>query len=248
MSGPRRAALFFVCLLAGSALVASAEILGQLAKKDPHESAIVKKTLPNQAAKDMEEKEPVEVRSRVDTGKDSGARFTMGPKSHPQGAVIMGPESRFEFREGLFDSTTGLLTKLDFEINWGRFRFAFAPPLKGSRTRLAHPGEVVINTSKNPTQPIHLYGTDVNVSVGHDGATTLYVAEGFAVVGEPGHEVRVEAGYWTTFGPGLPPRPPARAGSEPADRTLWSRIPEIPGPADLDIRSSRLDLPKSRRP
>lgn len=244
MSSSGRVALL-VFLLAGIPRVSSEQELGRLADKAPRDSAVVRKTLPDQVAKDMNRTDPVEVKAQVDTDENSGASFAMGPMKKPQGSVTMGPDSRFRFREGLFDPATGLLTKLDFEINWGRFRFAIVPPLKGS-TRLGNlTGEVVIKT---PTRSVHLLGTDVYITVDRNGATTVYVAEGSADVGEPGEAVRVEAGEWTTFGPGQPPQPPTRVDSDPTKRVFRGGAPEIPGPALLDIDSSRLDLPKARLP
>lgn len=237
MSGSNLAPWLLACLLAGFAAAAPAQDLGKLTRK----VRVVKKALPGQQAEEMREKEPVKVRMQVETGKDSGASFAIG---RTQGAVTMGPESRFRFKEGRFDPA-GLLTHMDFEIEWGKFRFVFAPRIKGP-TQLGNlPGEVVIKT---PTRSIHLYGTDVYLSVDRDGNTTVYVAEGAADVGELGEAVRVEAGEWTTFGPGQPPQPPARVDSDPTKSIFRGGAPEIPGPVLLEVDSPRLDLPKSRLP
>jgi hypothetical protein len=244
MRRPNPISLLLAFELALFATLGSARDLGQLAQK----IRIVTKTPNNQPAADMKVNDPVIVPMQVDTGKSSGAKFAIGST---QGAVIMGSKSRFRFRDGLFDATGLLLDKLDLEIEWGKFRFDFAPPLKGSRTVLGnHPGEVKIKTKSG--YEISLYGTDVYLRAEKNGVTTLVVIEGSARVKKlDTQEVEgklIEAGFWTTFGPNQRPIDPVPIQPNWASQPPWSVAPEIPDPALLDLRSPRLDLPKARRP
>ena len=106
-----------------------------------------------------------------------------------------------------------------------------------------HPREVVIHSGG---EDIFLAGTAVYLRVERNGMTTLYVFEGSAIVGGSGHEVHVEEGQWTMFGPGLPPQPPAPI--DPQEPTGPDGEPEIPAPKQLDPDSPRLDLPKAALP
>lgn len=232
MSRPKLTLLLLACLLAGLDADGWAQPIGNLAAK----RLFVRKALPPRPSEEMRTKDPVMVSMLVETLKKSWAWFALGKT---QAAVTMGPESRFRFREGLFNSL-GLLTKVDLEIARGIFRFASAPPDEGQNI-----GEIVIET---PKRPIHLYGTDVYLRVESNGFTTLVVVEGYAIVRGPGPEVQVKAGYWTTFGPDQSPQPPTRTGRGATVGGFWPGEPELPGPILLDLRSTRLDLPKSLRP
>jgi len=235
MNALLRASLLLSCLLLALPSMATAKDLGQLIDK----RGVVKKAFQGQPATIMERQDSVKVPLQVDTYEKSGARFAIGSA---QGAVTMGPESQFTFEAGDFDPDTGrLLDELRLKIAKGKFWFWFARP-KGQTVLGAHPREVVIGTG---SEPIHLRDTAVYLRVEQNGITTLYVAEGIAIVGEPGKEVQVKADHWTIFGPGLPPRRPMPGHSDPTKKGSW---PEIPGPVLLDPGSPRLDLPKSRWP
>ncbi len=232
-----RTSLLLFCLLAALTSVAAAkgpDDLGRMA--DKNQRGVVKQSLPcQQQLGELNRGDIVKVRMCVEAEKRTWARFDIGRR----GDMRMGPESRFEFREGRFDPDTGEL-KVGLEIMWGIFRFIFDPPSEGEET-----GEVKF-TIKGDDRWIHLYGTDVFLRVEKNGTTVLYVAEGEVAI--DGLEPRVKTGEWTTFGPGLPPQPPMPAGRDAAGRTQRRGEPEIPGPALLDITSGRLDLPKSRLP
>jgi hypothetical protein len=107
-----------------------------------------------------------------------------------------------------------------------------------SREIWVAPGEVQINT---PGGWIKLYGTDAYIRVDRQsGATTLYVAEGAAVVAG----VLVEESHWTYVPPGRPPLTP-RPLPEPRPDGGDIRFPDEwdrPEPRWLDL--IRLDLPK----
>ena len=233
MTGSRTALGLLVCLVVGLAEPAAGQQLGQLSVKRKK----VTKIIGGQQPIEMRETEPVLRAMQAETGELSAAKFGMGTVQQPQGAVTMGPESRFKFKEARFNAS-GLLENLDFEIDWGRFRFAMAPPLKDATKVLGQPvGVVRIERPGNPT--LYLRGTDVYLYVTRDGTTTLYVEEGVVEIGEAG--LRVESGQWTSFGPGLAPTPPAR---------LYKRRgPMRPRPKDWDLPpplflALRFDLPR----
>ena len=246
MSRSRLAVVFVASLIGGFASPTAAKDVGSLTTK----IRVVTKTAPGQRAAQMNVKEPVQEAMAVETAKerDSQAVFAIGKA---QGVVSMGPDSRFTFEEGQFDSEgKGELARVSLRVAFGRFRFLFAPTSSSSTGRGPHPGEIVIRSggegSKNP--PIRITGTDVFLRVERNGMTTLYVLEGSAAVGEPGDELRVEQGFWTMFGPGVPPQPPAPADGDATTGPFPSGEPEIPPPALLDVDSERFDLPKSRFP
>jgi len=211
---------------------ASAQQLGRLSDKREK----VTKSFAGQQPIDMEKKDPVLADMQAETGKLSAAKFAIGPA---QGAVTMGPESRFKFKAARFDAR-GLLTDLDFEIQWGRFRFAMVPPLKDATKVLDQPVGIV--RIKTPGGPIELRGTDVYLYVTRDGTTTVYVEEGMVEVGEAG--VQVNAGQWTNFGPGLAPTPPVKADGRGGTAFPPSNELDLPSPLFLDLQSIRFDLPK----
>lgn len=200
------------------------------------------------ARKEMPEGAEVREEHKVDTGKRSGARFSIHQR---KAGLLMGPESSFRFKRGRFDEQ-GFL-KADLGIQWGIFRYFALPPPKqaktvqlkvGERTVWVAPGEVQIET---PGDTIHLYGTDVYIHVDRkSGATTLYVAEGTAVVAG----VVVEEKHWTYFRPGQPPLPPRPwVPKAVPDGGAALGVPDdwlFPGPLLIDL--SRLDLPKVGSP
>jgi hypothetical protein len=237
-----------VALLLACALpVSGAQPLGMLAQKVRQ----VWEQPEGEARREMREKSPVKEEHGVDTGKRSAASFSIHQR---KAGLLMGPESSFRFKRGRFDEK-GFLKKLDLGIQWGIFRYFALPPPKeaktvplkvGERTVWVAPSEVQIET---PGGTIHLYGTDVYIHVDRkSGATTLYVAEGVAVVEgtEQGERALVEEGYWTYFRPGQPPLTPRRwepkttpaGAAEHAFLDDWLHS----GPRLLDL--SRLDLPR----
>lgn len=238
MRSLRPLALLFVSALLLSGPAETAE-LGRLAKKEK----IVRGSLREEPFKDLHEKDPVQDSLNVETGKQSGAKFTIGRR---QGGLAMGPESRFQFLGSRFDADGFRIDKLDLGIQWGIFRFNFAPPPRDVKTVLGTaPGVVRIET---PAGPIELYGTDVYVQVegkeGESGATTVYVAEGAVAVTGGGETVRVEAGHWTYVLPGRPPLNPRPL--DPGLRPDGGRPPDewqLSGPLWIDL-FRRLDVPQ----
>ena len=233
-----RSLLFLVllaCLVAGFPGRALARDLGTLTRKEQ----VVKKAPRGQAETDMAERETVQEWMEVSTKKHSGAEFTIG---RGQGVVTMGPESTFTFEEGQFDDAGQLVDRLSLNIAFGRFWLWLVPPVSKPTVLGRHPREVLI---KSGGEDIRLSGTAVFLHVERNGMTTLYVEEGTAVVGEPGAEVRVEQGQVTTFGPGLPPQPPAPIDRQPTTEPFRPGESDITGPVLLDPASPRLDLPKS---
>ncbi len=237
MSRPHAA----LCFLAGLAVLAeraAAQPLGKLSQKIERVAGSVAGERPVE----MRTRDPVRAGMHVETGRRSAAKFAIGRGQNPQGAVTMGPESRFRFKRARFDAA-GLLTSLDFEIEWGRFRLAMMPPLRDATKLLGQPvGVVQILT---PGGPIELRGTDVYLYVARDGTTIVYVAEGEVTVGEEGR--LVGAGYWTSFGPGRAPAPPERIdGGDGGERRPQN--PDLPSPLLLDLpgflRLQRFDLPR----
>jgi hypothetical protein len=206
------------------------------------------------ARREMCKESPVNEGHKVETGKDAGAWFAL---CNVQDGLVMGPESEFEFLRRRCDEDGFVVRWLDLSIQWGIFRYFALPPPKDTKTVLLKvdsreiwvaPGEVQINT---PGGWIKLYGTDAYIHVDRkSGATTLYVAEGVAVVEgtEQGERVLVEEDHWTQFRPGQPPLPP-RPLPEPRPDGGGVRFPDDwdrPEPRWLDL--GRLDLPKVGRP
>jgi len=232
------------CLLSLLALAASlfpnpagASGLGELAKKE----RTVKGNLPNEPPKNMQEKDPVRDSLNVETKERSGAMFTIGLL---QGGLIMGPESNFQFLGSQFDEKALVVEKLDLGIQWGIFRFYFAPPPKGTpRVLGAAPGEVRIKT---PAGLVQLYGTDVYIRVERQGgATTVSVAEVYVKVAGSGREGTVEKGQWLYVPPGKPPGDPEPwpPGPGPGDGDPRPHFPEFWQPPEPPRLLIRLDLP-----
>jgi len=236
MSRWRLSLVLIACLVAGFPGRASASELGRLTRKVEE---VKKKPQEQDAATEMQRGEPVQERMEVETGKDSGAEFAIG---NAQYVMTMGPKSKFVFEGAQFEDEE--LDRWRCKVVLGSIWIYFAhgvhsPPATEPRVLGRLPGEVVIQVGDTD---ITLVGTAVFLRVERNGMASLYVAEGVAVVGEPGGEVRVGPGQWTMFGPGLPPQPPARSDRRP---TQGPFRPEIPGPVLLDPGSLRFDLPKS---
>ena len=241
---PVRSIPLVALLLACALPVSGAQALGQLAQK----VRLVWEKPAGEARREMREKSPVKEEHGVDTGKRSAASFSIHQR---KAGLLMGPESSFRFKRGRFDEQ-GFLKELDLGIQWGIFRYFALPPPKeaktvplkvGERTVWVAPGEVQIET---PGDTIHLYGTDVYIHVDRkSGATTLYVAEGVAVVAG----VVVEQGHWTYIRPEglpLPPRPWVPRLGPDAGTIQFPDAWDRPEPRLLDL--SRLDLPKVGSP
>jgi hypothetical protein len=256
MRRSRLALLLFPCLWIGFATSAAAQAREDLGTLVDGKGSVTKAPKIKPPPVPMSRGDKIkfnELPTQVETGQQSRADFSVGA----EGAVKMGPESHFTFRNGRFDPETGLLTgQLDLEIEFGKFWFWFwfkhSIPAKGSveKPDLARGVVVVVQT---PGRPVLLQGTGVFMSVERDGLTTVIVLEGKVEIEagrkNPGVEkpVTVQSGFWTTFQPG-------QAAVEPMPFDPWAgerlglAAPELPTPPLLDLASPRLDLPKSIPP
>lgn len=232
-----RRPLILILLLLSGASPLFAE-LGRLVDKEK----VVEKSLQGKPFKPMEKNEVVEEDLTVRTGEGSGAKFALG---EVQGAVTMGPSSRFRFRKATFDGG------FDFSVEFGKFLFAIIPKLLDDESKKvlgAWPGEVVIVVN---AVRYSLQGTAIYLIVEpSDRSTSLYVLEGRVKVtreGEP--PFFVEAGQRIVVPAEGPPSLPSRFDPSlpgPDAERILLKVPTellIPGPL-VDWGDPRLDLPR----
>jgi hypothetical protein len=221
----------------------SPRALGQLALKCNQ----VEGQLPSQNPEPMRIGQEAIENLQVTTKETSTARFALG---NAMAALIMGPQSQFRFRPGLF-SSKGEVNRFDFWIEFGKFRWAATPKWADETPKTVlgwAPHQVHIET---PSAKIDLYGTDVYLTVDPTTkATTVYVAEGSAAVTGAGQKIMVNAGELTFVSLDTPPLP--ATPFDPATQSLSSQAggPAFRSPAELlddpflDLRDPRFDLPK----